>query len=245
VKVNYHTHSTWCDGGDTPEALALAAIEKGFGTLGFSSHSDMLNDVGAYVADVRGLAERYSGQLRILCGIEAELAKPYERGPYDYVIGSHHFITAPDGGFFAFDHTPQILADGIRDHFGGDAVAFVRAYYAALRATLDLDFDIVGHPDLVLKFNARHPYFDETADWYRAELERTADAIAASGKLVEVNTGAISRGWLDDAYPSPVFREMLRERGVKFVLSSDAHSAAALDCAFDRFGNEEEYVCPF
>jgi len=245
VKVNYHTHSTWCDGGDTPEAMARAAMEKGFDALGFSSHSDMVNDVGAYVADIRGLAERYRGQLRILCAIEAELAKPYERGPYDYVIGSHHFITAPDGGFFAFDHTPQILAEGIRDHFGGDAVAFVKAYYAALRATLDLDFDIVGHPDLVRKFNVKHPYFDETADWYHEEQEKTADAIAASGKLVEVNTGAISRGWIDDAYPSPAFRQMLRARGVKFVLSSDAHSASALDCAFDRFDNEEEYVCPF
>jgi len=224
--------------------MALAAIGKGFDVLGFSSHSDMVDDLGAYVTDIRGLAERYRGRLRILCGIEAELSKPYERGPYDYVIGSHHFITAPDGAFFAFDHTPRILSEGIRDHFGGDAVAFVKAYYAALRATLDLNFDIVGHPDLVRKFNVKHPYFDETADWYHEELEKTADAIAASGKLTEVNTGAISRGWLDDAYPSPAFRRMLCERGVRFVLSSDAHSASGLDCAFDRFADAEDYVLP-
>ena len=72
--------------------------------------------------------------------------------------------------------------------------------------------------------------------------ELTADAFAASGKLVEVNTGGISRGWIDDAYPSPFFRQLLRARGVRFILSSDAHSAAAIDCAFDRFGAAENYI---
>ena len=57
-----------------------------------------------------------------------------------------------------------------------------------------------------------------------------------------MNTGAISRGWMDDAYPSAEFRAMLRERGVRFVLSSDAHAAEAIDCAFDRFGQAEAYV---
>ena len=242
--TNYHTHSTFCDGHNAPEAMVTAAIEKGFSAIGFSSHSDMLADPAAYRAEIRRLAEVYAGRIRVLLGLEAELAKPYSRipGEYDYVIGSHHFITAPDGGFFAFDHKPEILADGVRKHFGGDASAFVKAYYAAIRSTLDLDFEIVGHADLVRKFNKKHPFFDEDADWYREELEKTADAIAKSGKLVEVNTGAISRGWMDDAYPSPIFRRLLRERGVRFVLSSDAHSTEAIDCAFDRFGGAEAYV---
>ena len=28
MKTNYHTHTTWCDGKDTPEAVVVAAIEK-------------------------------------------------------------------------------------------------------------------------------------------------------------------------------------------------------------------------
>ena len=35
---------------------------------------------------------------------------------------------------------------------------------------------------------------------------------------------------------------MLREKGVKFILSADAHAADAIDCAFDRFGEAEAYV---
>jgi histidinol-phosphatase (PHP family) len=152
-------------------------------------------------------------------------------------------VAAPDGGLVCVDETPQALADGIRDLFGGSVEAYVRAYFAQQREMVErFDFDIVGHLDLVRKFNSKHPYFDEGAAWYREELEATADAVAASGKIVEVNTGAISRGWLDDAYPSAEFRKLLRERGVKFILSADAHAADALDCAFDRFGEAEEYV---
>lgn len=243
--TNLHTHTTFCDGKNTPEEMIKAAIAKGFRVLGFTSHSDMLADPKAYREEIHRLAELYADKLWIFCGLELELAKPVQADAlqgYDYLIGSHHFVTAPDDGFFAFDHTPEILAEGIRDHFDGDAAAFVKHYYAALRSTLSLDFQVVGHADLVRKFNRKAPYFDESAAWYMGELEATADAIAKSGKTVEVNTGAISRGWLDDAYPSKPFRDLLRARRVKFILSSDAHSADTLDCAFDRFASAETFA---
>ena len=37
-KVNFHTHSTFCDGKNTAEEMVIAAIEKGFDVLGFSGH---------------------------------------------------------------------------------------------------------------------------------------------------------------------------------------------------------------
>ncbi len=64
---------------------------------------------------------------------------------------------------------------------------------------------------------------------------------AASGKLVEVNTGGISRGWMTDAYPSAAFRDELRTRGTRFILSSDAHSVEGLDSAFDIFATAEMF----
>ena len=261
VKANYHTHTTWCDGKDTPEAVVQAAIARGFDEIGFSSHamlpSPLLDWVlteeraPRYAAEIRSLAEKYAGRIRVLCGVEADYvpggANPdratYAAAAPDYIIGSIHFVTAPDGAQVCVDKTPQDLADGIRDHFGGSAEEYIRAYFRQQRDMVRLfDFDVVGHLDLVRKFNVRRPYFDESAAWYREELEKTADAVAESGKIAEVNTGAISRGWLDDAYPSAEFRAMLRERGVRFVLSSDAHAADAIDCAFDRFGGCEDYV---
>ena len=261
MKTNYHTHTTWCDGKDTPEAVVVAAIDKGFDAIGFSSHAMLPEDdtpwvltpekVPRYAAEIRALAKKYENCIRVLCGVEADYvpggATP-DRGTYaaiapDYIIGSVHFVVAPDGGRVCVDESPESLESGIRDHFGGNVEAYIRAYFAQEREMLaKFDFDIVGHLDLVRKFNVRHPYFDESAPWYLAELDRTADAVAASGKIAEVNTGAISRGWLDDAYPSVAFRERLRARGVKFILSADAHAADAIDCAFDRFGDCEAFV---
>jgi len=263
MKANYHTHSSWCDGKDSPRAMIQAAIAKGFETIGFSSHAMLPQDdvdwvltpekAPRYAREIRTLADEFKGLIRVLCGVEADYipggATPshaaYAGIAPDYIIGSIHFIKAPDGTVFAIDHTPQILTDGIRDRFDGDSAAFVKAYFAAVREMVSsFDFEIVGHPDLVRKFNVKNPFFDEKADWYREELEKTADAVAASGKIVEVNTGAISRGWLNDAYPSPTFRKLLRDRGVRFVLSSDAHAADAIDCAFERFENAEKFECP-
>ena len=260
-RANYHTHTTWCDGRDTPESMILSAIEKGFDAIGFSSHAMLPENVldwvltpdkaVAYAKEIRSLAAKYAHRIKVLCGVEADYvpggANP-DRSTYsaispDYIIGSVHFVAASDGALVCVDNTPDELAAGIRDHFAGSAEAYIRAYFSQVREMVGrFDFDVVAHLDLVRKFNLRAPYFDEGAAWYLEELERTADAVAASGKIAEVNTGAISRGWLDDAYPSSSFRSLLRERGVKFVLSADAHSADALDCAFDRFGECEEYV---
>jgi len=261
MMTNYHTHSTWCDGKDSPRKMIQAAVAKNFAAIGFSSHAMLPEDdtdwvltpekAVRYAAEIRALAAEYKDVIRVLCGVEADYVrgganpdrKTYAAISPDYVIGSVHFVVAPDGARVPVDNEPGLLFDGIRDHFGGDAQAYVRAYFAQEREMVaQFDFDVVAHPDLVRKFNVKHPHFDETADWYREELVKTADALAASGKLTEVNTGAISRGWLNDAYPSAAFRELLRARGVRFVLSADAHVADAIDCAFDRFGRAEEYV---
>ena len=261
MKANYHTHSTWCDGKDSPRRMIQAAIERGFDVLGFSSHAMLPESDTAwvltpekaprYAKEIRLLAEEFKDKIRVLCGVEADYipggASP-DRGTYaaiapDYIIGSVHFVVAEDGARVPVDHTPELLVEGLRDHFGGSGETFVRAYFRQQREMINgFDFDLVGHLDLVRKFNAKHPYFDEAAAWYREELVRTADAVAASGKLVEVNTGAVVRGWLRDAYPSANFRALLRERGVSFVLSSDAHAAEALDGAFDRFAEAERYA---
>ena len=260
MKANFHTHTTWCDGKDTPRAVAESATAKGFDCLGFSSHAMLPGrfldwaltpeKVPLYAADIRALAAEYAGRLRILCGVEADWLEGEAEPSYaayspvapDYIIGSVHFIRTAGGNVAEVDKSPESMEASVRDFFGSDVRAFVEAYFKAVRESLAFDFDIVGHPDLVRKFNAGGRYFDETAPWYVKAMENTADAIASSGKIAEINTGAISRGWLDDAYPSPAFRAMLRERGVRFVLSADAHSASAIDCAFDRFSGCETLV---
>lgn len=254
MKTNYHTHTTWCDGAATPREMVEAAIAKGFDVLGFSSHAMLPGDmlpwpltkakIRPYAEEIRALANEYAGRIRIVLGVEADYlpgeASP-DRSVYaaispDYIIGSVHFLRAGDGTVANVDKSPESFVEDVEAHFGGDYRAFAQTYFAAEREMVsEFDFDIVGHPDLLRKFNNRLHWLDENEPWYLEELEKTADAIAASGKIVEVNTGGISRGWMDDAYPSPAFRRLLGERGVKFILSSDAHHPDALDCAFDKF----------
>ena len=61
MNFNLHTHSTFCDGAGTPEQMVVVAIEKGFAALGFSSHSDMVADLGAYKSEVGASARSTQG----------------------------------------------------------------------------------------------------------------------------------------------------------------------------------------
>lgn len=254
---NYHTHTTWCDGKSTAREMVEAAIAAGFRELGFSSHAmfpfspegylppDCAQD---YAREIESLKAEFAGRISVRLGIEADfvkgLAAPeksvYAKLGVEYVIGSIHFVMPSRGRSLddavMVDMSPESLREGIARAYGGDAKAYIRDYFAQEREmVLSCDFDIVGHPDLVRKFNGRMNLFNEGDDWYLGEIEATADAIAKSGKIAEINTGAISRGWMDDAYPSSTFRSLLEARGVKMILSSDAHSANAIACAFDRF----------
>ena len=238
MKSNYHTHTTFCDGAATPEEMVEGALRKGFDILGFSSHSEMLVSEKAYREEIARLKEKYRGRIKILCGIEADWPCPLDLTPYDYVIGSLHFVPTPSGARAPVDESVASLMKGIRDFFNNDATAFVKAYFEAERALIrEGRYTFLGHVDLVRKFNEKHPFFDEGSAWYREELVRTADLIAERGARVEINTGGMARGWLSDAYPSRAFRDLLTERGVPFLLNADAHSVDALDYAFEQYSS--------
>lgn len=251
LKTNYHTHTIFCDGKDSVEATAAAAAEKGFDILGISGHAMYpfaggwhiaLSDYPAYAAAVRAAAEKYRDALPVLLGFEADyipgITVPtmaaYAQFRPDYLIGSVHYIVTENGHFCA-DDTAENLRSGIARCFGGDARAAVCEYFSLQREMLKKgDFAIWGHADVIRKKNGVLRLFDEKESWYRAELRATADAAAKAGVIAEINTGAISRGAMDDVYPSAEFLAMMRARGIPVTISSDAHRGCDLDCAFDR-----------
>jgi histidinol-phosphatase (PHP family) len=51
---------------------------------------------------------------------------------------------------------------------------------------------------------------------------------------VEINTGAIARGAMDELYPSHDFLARLHRLDVPVMFNSDAHHVDHLDVAFDR-----------
>ena len=131
---NLHQHSTFCDGKDTPEEVVLAAIDKGFGAIGFSSHCYMdyakyycmpLDQVDPYRAEIARLKEKYGHLIDIFCGIEFDICCPERPEGFDYVIGSIHGLRF-DGIDYEFDGVAEHFQKMIDEHFGGDGMAFAK-----------------------------------------------------------------------------------------------------------------------
>lgn len=251
LKTNYHTHTIYCDGNNTPEEMVKEAIEKGFDVLGFSSHS-MYPFAGSwhipakqfddYINDVRKCAEKYKNKIAVLCGFEADYVPPITKPDYsaykklspDFLIGSVHYIFTPTGRL-AVDYAAESLKAKITELYDDNPQKMVEDYFALEREMLKKSrFTIIGHADLVRKNNAKLNMFNESDLWYKNEIKRTADSIQKAGVIAEINTGAIARGTMDDVYPSEEFLRLLYERDVPVTISSDCHNKEMLDCAFDR-----------
>ncbi len=268
--ADFHMHTVFCDGNNTPAEMAEAAYRKGFSSIGFSTHSAWPVTTGCemhpdrfqeYRTEICRLKKLYEGRMNIFLGLEIDYMPPvscsqlpfYSTFGLDFSIGSVHYIhnpDAPERGSFAIDDTIEHAAVGIRDAFGGDKKKAVQTYFATEREMMATGgFDIIGHIDLVKKRNKALQLFDENDAWYKKELEATADAAAKSGKLVEMNTGGMSRGAIDSPYPSQYMLEILHDRNVPIVINSDAHSTENIGFAFDicveaavKAGYKESFV---
>ncbi|MBQ0005173.1 MAG: hypothetical protein KBS68_04840, partial [Clostridiales bacterium] len=96
-----------------------------------------------------------------------------------------------------------------------------------------------GHFDLISKVNEKDHLFDEHHPRYVAAWQKAADKLLESGRPFEINTGAISRGYRTQPYPSLEMIEYLKERGASFVLASDSHNTETLCYDFDKY---EKYL---
>ena len=93
---------------------------------------------------------------------------------------------------------------------------------------------IVGHFDLPTKYNERSPLYDTASSVYRDAAFAAMEELNAAGKIFEINSGAISRGWRTTPYPAPELLRHLHAIGGRICISSDAHAADAITCAFGQ-----------
>ena len=138
--------------------------------------------------------------------------------PYDYVIGSVHRV---DG-----DEVDRATDQSVYERY--ETYELYAAYYRNVReAALSRRFEVIGHPDLIKIFR-RYPDRDITP-----LLEETADAVAESGVVVDVNAAGLRKP-VGEIYPSRKFLEMFHRRGVPIILSSDAHAPGEVAAGYDR-----------
>lgn len=240
----YHTHSVFCDGKDSLDELARAAYLQGLDSLGLSCHSYVPSDidfcikpdaVDEFKNNVRRIEKEYARLgLDVFLGVEQDvftLPKGRPEG-YDYVIGSIHSLLVGDD--YVTVDSKSCFFENLDKYFNGDAVAMALDYYKAAEQIPEITgCDIVGHIDIVTKFNEGGCLFNERDKRYELAAQSAIEKLARSGAIFEINTGAMSRGYRTEPYPSRRLLSMIREVNGLVTYSSDCHDANYLIHGFD------------
>ena len=236
---NFHTHSTFCDGKNTPEEIVASAIDKGFSSIGFSGHGytdfDLrycMKDVGGYIIEINRLKEKYKNKIQIYLGSEEDAFSPVDRSKYDYIIGSSHYFRVNDK-YYPIDSGYEYFQKCMQA-FDNDIIRMAEVYYSSFCRYINTRKpDIVGHFDLITKFDEidsslylNNAKYDIIAEKYVAE-------VAKSGCIFEVNTGAISSGYRTTPYLRENLMHILKKLDTRIILSSDSHHINTLDFGFD------------
>jgi len=219
------------------ERYLEAAQDAGIGELGCSEHihrfsaalglwrhpfweEQARDDIGAYCEFVASTPLKLGIEADFIPGAEDRTAVLLDAHPFDYVVGSVHFLgekAVDDDGYDVWKT-------------GGDADAVWGRYFETLaEAARSGLFDILAHPDLVKVWGRGRPLPDRDPRFY---YEPVVEAIAESGIAVEVSTAGLRKP-VGEIYPAPAFAEMCVEAGAAFALSSDAHTPEQIGFRYD------------
>lgn len=244
-KVNLHTHTNFCDGRESAESMVKAAIAKDFVVLGFSGHSYTAHDevycmskegTMDYIAEVVRLQKQYEDEIQIYLGVEQDFYASQDTSGFQYAIGSVHYVEK-DGIYHPVDESARLFQRAIIEGFGGDAYAFTKAYYETISQIPEkFQIDIIGHFDLVTKFNDEHHFFDPLDKRYQDAAFSAIEALVPYEKPFEINTGGVYRGLCSQPYPQAMLlKEILRQNG-KITFSSDSHDGDSIGFFFEEAG---------
>lgn len=225
--IDYHLHVVaHADRPMTVENILQyceVAKSRGISELGITEHDRFLDDIDLEAFREaknrsRDVALRLGIEVDFVPGKEAEMDRFATALPYDYVIGSVHRV----GG-------EEVDNASVKDVYEKwDTYELYEAYYENVReAALSGRFEVIGHPDLIKIFRT-YPDRDIVP-----MLEETADAIAESGVVVDVNSAGLRKP-VGEIYPERTFLEMFYRRGVPIILSSDAHAADEVGAGYEK-----------
>jgi histidinol-phosphatase (PHP family) len=217
--------------------LAAQAVQVGLKEIGFSDHSPMPNDdfddwrmkdseLDLYVEKVEQARCEFP-QLSIKLGLEVDFLPGYEnwirelaqRHPWDYFIGSVHYVSET----WAIDNPHRLSEWKTRDPFEVWTAYFERLTQAAESRL----FDIIGHVDLCKKF-CFYPKEDCTA-----LIERFVKAAGHHGTAIELNTAGLRKD-CREIYPCLGILRAAARSGVPITFGSDAHAPGEVGLNFSE-----------
>ncbi|MCL6551563.1 MAG: DNA polymerase/3'-5' exonuclease PolX [Firmicutes bacterium] len=199
MRGDLHVHTRWSDGAETAEVMAQAAKALGYDYVCITDHSQSLKFVGGVPPDE---LRRHAAEVRRLS----------DRLGIAVLIGTEC----------------DILADGRLD-YDDDVLAELDVVVASVHSRLTMPREqmtrrivraletgrvhVLGHPTGRL-LGQRDPY--------DVDLEAVVAAAVRTGTALEINA-APERLDLNDVHV-----RMARERGARFVISTDAHQVGHL-----------------
>jgi len=237
IPHDYHMHTALsCDSQATMAGQCEAAIALGLREIAITEHADWepLDDCSgyyqpdAYFAELATCRERYGDRLTIRAGVEigeahrfgSEAHQLLATYPYDFVIGSLHWVTG------RMTLTP--------DYFEGwDARAAYEAYYSEMLDVVAAGgFDVIGHIDVPKRAGfSVHGGYDSTA--YEEPLRAVLRCAIERGIGIEINTGTARRAVGIPSPDLPVL-QWYRELGGEIItVGSDAHRPEHIGYHFD------------
>lgn len=207
MHIDYHTHHERCGHAvGKLEEYVQRGIALGLQQLGLSDHLPLIHvnpetyypemamplaELPRYVEECLNLKERYRGKIELRVGLEADYIEGYEEQirellspyPWDYLIGSVHFL----GEWDITDHRQT------HGWEGKDVMEVYRRYYDAVRkSALSGLYDIIGHMDVIKRFGYGPQTPEGKAEVRELELDALR-AIASSGIAMELNASGLSK----------------------------------------------------
>lgn len=237
---NLHTHSLYSDGKHTPREIIEQAISDGLTAIGISDHSYTFFDTRyciakekneEYINELRLLKAEYADKIEVLVGIELDgFSEGYNRNDFDYIIGSVHYVNFGDA-YSSVDSSVELVSDGINRYCGGDSMEFAMRYFDTYAERIcRMRPDILGHIDLVAKLGL----VDESSRRYQQKAIETLCYALSASDIIEMNTGAISRGYKRLPYPALFMLDEIKRQKKGIILSSDSHSKDTLTFYFNE-----------
>lgn len=236
---DFHLHTVFSGDCDTePYRQIEKAISLGMKRLCITDHHDYdvvsecdFNlDLASYFPAMQRLKEQYSGQIQLEIGIELglqcriadylkELSGKY---PFDFIIGSSHFIDGLDPYYPSFFENR------------GEKEAYGRFFEVSLKRIQAMDcFDSYGHLDYVVRYGPNQNREYRIKD-YLDYIDPILKTLIEKGKGLECNTGGFRYGL---GHPNPCEEILCRYRelgGEIITIGSDAHSTDYVGYEFDR-----------
>lgn len=236
MRIDLHNHTTLCHhASGSMDEYITKAIDLGIDIYGFSCHSPMdfdpnyrmsLEELPLYCQMIEKIQNKYKDKIEILLGLEVDfidtredlLKKEIFQYPFDYLIGSVHFL-----GDWGFDN-PEFMGEYAKRNMQECWEKYLHSITKMAKSGL---FQIVGHFDLLKVFG-----HSPTQKSYQY-IQKTLETIKDYQMILEVNASGLRKP-IQEQYPSIEILTMAKKIGVEITFGSDSHSIEQVGFGYEK-----------